>query len=247
MNAKRIRQGFTVNGNCNLCYGLIESTEHILRYCPKARELWEHLLPNMLRNSQNLSLTGWLDAGINGFHDSNRKQKLSFTFAVSEINSAFKKMVGPASQLPNRTWRFINWLKPPMGWIKSFMHKTGVCAAETTEAWGLMKGIRLAILLGSKKTIFECDSSSIIDAIGPGLRVNNLVDNILHACRCELRNVGEWNLVLTAREQNQAADFPARCAHFHSNSCVLDDPPDDLMQILVDDRGGVPASRLCVE
>nr|GMD04023.1 F-box/kelch-repeat protein At1g80440-like [Ipomoea batatas] len=67
-------------------------------------------------------------------------------------------------------------------WIKGFTFKIGTCSPEAAEAWALLKGIQMAKMLGSRYKCFESDSLNIVKAINQNMSLNNVADNIVHAC-----------------------------------------------------------------
>lgn len=44
-NAERRRRGFTLNEICSVCGAAVEDVSHVIRDCPKAREVWLKVLP----------------------------------------------------------------------------------------------------------------------------------------------------------------------------------------------------------
>lgn len=112
------------------------------------------------------------------------------------------------------------------------------CSPETAEAWTFLKGIQLAKLIDSRQTCFESDLITIVNAINNNRGLNNMVNNIIHACKRELQSIGTWHLSFAAMNKNRAADFLARSLAVGHRMVIHDQPIESILQILEDDQQG---------
>ncbi|XP_019155021.1 PREDICTED: uncharacterized protein LOC109151877 [Ipomoea nil] len=74
-NANRTKRGLMEEPSCGLCINTEETTEHILRCCPQAIQVWESIMPGMLRANHKRSFVDWLDAGQAGCGGLARNEK----------------------------------------------------------------------------------------------------------------------------------------------------------------------------
>lgn len=64
-NAERKRRGLTMDGCCSICPGKEETTEHILKTCKQAKEVWSAVAGReMCRRWNSLSSMDWLRHNI---------------------------------------------------------------------------------------------------------------------------------------------------------------------------------------
>lgn len=66
-NHERRRRHLTSDGNCPVCHDVDESVEHVLRLCPKAKEIWKQLLGDrIMQRMENLDFRKWMDCNLRG-------------------------------------------------------------------------------------------------------------------------------------------------------------------------------------
>lgn len=83
-NAERKRRGLTVEGDCNICPGKEESTEHILRDCKRAKEVWKAVAGRDRAHRWNHhNLTTWLEHNINEHTRVEENNEWPRTFAIT--------------------------------------------------------------------------------------------------------------------------------------------------------------------
>ncbi|WCJ38142.1 Polynucleotidyl transferase ribonuclease H-like superfamily protein [Euphorbia peplus] len=67
-NFERSRRNFTNSDMCSICNRDPETTLHILRDCPKAKQVWSSFIPNSLLSYWfNLNLQDWIMYNLNSF------------------------------------------------------------------------------------------------------------------------------------------------------------------------------------
>lgn len=76
-------RGITHDDICKKC-GHTENIDHIFRQCNRARQVWNLLSTNVLRNVEVVEFSSWLDENLNK-KDSNSNNSISWstTFAVT--------------------------------------------------------------------------------------------------------------------------------------------------------------------
>nr|GMD01757.1 protein PLASTID MOVEMENT IMPAIRED 1-RELATED 1-like [Ipomoea batatas] len=65
-----------------------------------------------------------------------------------------------------------------------------------------------------------------MNAINHNSSLNNAVDNILHACKRELRSIGTWHLSFAARDKNRVTDFLAKSLTAGHRMVIHDQPAE---------------------
>lgn len=131
-------------------------------------------------------------------------------------------------------------------WLGGFTNNLGYCSPVQAEVWALLRSIQLATQMGFKKVIFEGDSCEVINGMASDPVSNQVVCNILRACRKEARSIESWSMVAVTREVNKAADHLARMsARFSRGMHIKVDPPEELLILLEDDGAAIPIDDLC--
>lgn len=83
-NAGRKRRHLTSEEHCFMCTSAKESVEHIIRWCPKARNVWSVLMGSReFQRQANWSFRQWLDANIEGRVRSSHGDDWPCTFAMA--------------------------------------------------------------------------------------------------------------------------------------------------------------------
>lgn len=76
--------------------------------------------------------------------------------------------------------------------MKIEAHNIGTCPSSRPEPWALVKGIQFAQALGCKHVIFESNSRDIVEEFNNNKEINNVADNLLAACKREIKNFEKW-------------------------------------------------------
>ncbi|XP_019186483.1 PREDICTED: uncharacterized protein LOC109181186 [Ipomoea nil] len=82
-NTNRLKRGFTTNDNCWFCTNKAEDIEHVLRTCPKARDIWPHILPEFAPSQNTLPFKEWFDQGLLNIYDGRLPSSSANLFAIS--------------------------------------------------------------------------------------------------------------------------------------------------------------------
>lgn len=82
-NDMRVRQGFAASPYCHNCPGVKEDVSHILRECPKAREVWRKITPCKANQNNWLKpYLAWFRENVNSRSTLNGTSEWSILFVV---------------------------------------------------------------------------------------------------------------------------------------------------------------------
>ncbi|CAN1135617.1 Putative ribonuclease H protein At1g65750 [Linum perenne] len=102
-NAERQRRHIANNADCGLCIGLMETTEHILRGCPLARQVWEKALD--LRGDDpffSLAMKDWWTSNLNNRLTATRFSTLCWLLWKSRNERIFEGKRAEAKSIVER-------------------------------------------------------------------------------------------------------------------------------------------------
>lgn len=126
-----------------------------------------------------------------------------------------------------------------------FTMKVGRANTFKKELWGLREGLRLCWEREVDKVIVEMDSKGVVDVMADPASREEGWGSLLEDCMflaSKLTNV-KFNHVL--REGNRCADLLTNLGHTSNRgTTVWDDPPDELMGLLLADAGGATTRRV---
>lgn len=115
-----------------------------------------------------------------------------------------------------------------------------------TEGWAVLNGITWLWNKGLKKVIIQCDSKKVVDWIEGGDLPNGPMRNIIVQCRAWIKKDWEISIQHILREQNRVADRLAKRMRQGSTRWTeWDNPPLDVVDLLLEDKIGVPSNREC--
>nr|GMC75388.1 uncharacterized protein LOC109181186 [Ipomoea batatas] len=83
-NHERKRRGFIYYDQCQHCLTTTEDINHLLRYCPKAMEVWRKILPQAAINKfWNIDFLTWFDLNVAGKGAFSSVENGPILFAIS--------------------------------------------------------------------------------------------------------------------------------------------------------------------
>lgn len=132
------------------------------------------------------------------------------------------------------------------GWIEGYGCLIPAMNAAVTEGWAVLNGITWLWNKGLKKVIIQCDSKKVVDWIEGGDLPNGPMRNIIVQCRAWIKKDWEISIQHILREQNRVADRLAKRMRQGSTRWTeWDNPPLDVVDLLLEDKIGVPSNREC--
>ncbi|CAL2254548.1 unnamed protein product [Prunus armeniaca] len=136
-NEQRAKRQLTVDASCKSCGCGIESVIHLLRDCPRAKEVY--------RRVQSLSLP----VGIYGNGGINTCLVMKKIYLIALSVRSMSRAIGAGGVLRNSEGL----------WIGGFTVNLGLGQVQDAEIWGLFFGLKLAISHNSSPLIVEMDSA----------------------------------------------------------------------------------------
>lgn len=82
-NNLRVKRGFVFCDKRLLCNETIEDTDHVLRKCPAADEIWRRIHSHFHLKSRSLSFQNWLDCGVVNRGNEHRPENENLLFALT--------------------------------------------------------------------------------------------------------------------------------------------------------------------
>ncbi|XP_050259191.1 uncharacterized protein LOC126704213 [Quercus robur] len=226
---------------------LPQSILHALRDCSSVKFVWRYLgIQATNCEFWNANLQEWLNA--NG--------------RISPIRKVIKR---------------IRWERPPEGWAKlntngalcthsgsvgcggvvrddrgewmaGFSRRIGATNSFMAKFWGLRDGLILCCNLHIPSLIVELDAKAIVDALLNLNYENNVISPILDDCRQLVTQFHRIQFKHCYREANQCADVLARRgAEQDIDFLSFLSPPEDILNVFMDDFSGMHFNRQCLD
>ena len=129
-------------------------------------------------------------------------------------------------------------------WIRGFMRNLGRCKVIIAEIWGVL-GLKMVWEQGYKNIVLESDSKTLVKIL-PKKAITNSSIFMLH-CQCQRILERDWTVEIrhTYKEGNRCADWLANYSLTQSlGSHISQDPPSELLSLLLADALGVATPRL---
>ena len=132
-------------------------------------------------------------------------------------------------------------------WITGFAMHIGPSSPLQAELWAVLQGLTLCLHRGFNRIIVEVDSKCVVDIlqrrdkrVGPNYRLTRDINKLLNK---------EWKIKIAHnyRERNRCADAIAN--HVFSlpqGLHILEDLPDEVKKILLQDIVGVSFPKSCM-
>lgn len=205
------------------------------------------------------------------------KQKTAWIISqCKEVTKAFMKKLTLGGLMNEIERRWLRWEKPEQGWWKlnydgcvkdggrqtgyggvvrdnngdwkfGFSFNLGSCTIDEAEAWGILRGFKIAWDKGIRQVEVECDLLRVIkwmQALEVGNKVQGPIKNIIESCKQLLKREQRVKFNHIYREQNQVAGLLAKNAlAYDRGGQVYTRPPIKIESILEDDVWGLRRTR----
>ncbi|CAL5377729.1 unnamed protein product [Camellia sinensis] len=123
-------------------------------------------------------------------------------------------------------------------WLWGFYGKLGHCSSLEAELWAIYRSLTILFQKGIKEVGIESDSKLAISQIRDGPSHNSPYQALIEYAKFLLSRCNR-SLHHTLREGNKCADKLANIGVTHDEHIVvLDDPPEELKALLIDDLTG---------
>ena len=131
-------------------------------------------------------------------------------------------------------------------WVKGFLRRIGkVCSLEA-ELWAIRDGLTLCTQLQTQELIIELDAKAVISLVTCNKESFAQYAPLIDDCWNMLQQHPLWKIQHCYREANTCADALAKKAVFSQlDFCILDTPPVELSQLLIQDQSGLFCNRIC--
>lgn len=142
-NQYRFKCGLTECDKCTSCGGLVEDTEHVIRRCPVADELWRNLLPGTYWATRRMPFLEWLDNGIKGKYNGRYPGNFATLFAIG-IWWVWKWRNDVIFNNTTQTLRFkLSWIQFQLMEIdRAFANSIRLAPVQEYGEWTSLKWLR---------------------------------------------------------------------------------------------------------
>ncbi|KAK9265995.1 hypothetical protein L1049_012495 [Liquidambar formosana] len=125
-------------------------------------------------------------------------------------------------------------------WLKGFYHHIGSTTSVCAELWAIRDGLQLAWSMGHRHVILQLDAQIVISLLTQQMAPTPWHLTLVTDCRSLLQRDWQVQIQHVYREANKCADFLAKYgASQVTNFVILNDPPSDLVAILLWDALGI--------
>ena len=126
--------------------------------------------------------------------------------------------------------------------MKGFLRRIGKVSSLEAELWAIRDGLTLCTQLQTQ----ELDAKAVISLVTCNKESFAQYALLIDDCRNMLQQHPLWKIQHCYREANTCADALAKKAVFSQlDFCILDTPPVELSQLLIQDHSGLFCNRIC--
>ena len=131
-------------------------------------------------------------------------------------------------------------------WVKGFLRRIGKVSSLEAELWAIRDGLTLCTQLQTQELLIELDAKAVISLVTCNKESFAQYAPLIDDCRNLLQQHPLWKIQHCYREANTCADVLAKVAVFSQlDFCIIDTPPVELSQLLIQDLSGLFCNRIC--
>ena len=129
-------------------------------------------------------------------------------------------------------------------WVKGFLRRIGKVSSLEVELWAIRDGLNLYNQLQLQELFIELDAKAVISLLTSNTESFAQYAHLIDDCRNLLRRHPLWKIQHCYREYNACANALVKKAVFSQlDFCLLDTPPVELSQLLMQDLSGAKMGK----